>query len=201
MEILYYDNNVVKMLEEGMSIPEFKSYYDSDTSKGKSRFKERMDLLWHVYSKSSPYSDLSLSERIEIIDDKHLTRGRKWEDIIKDKKFNSCVSIYYKITRSREDIQFEKLMDDIDKYIEDISDIPLKKKVTIKHEYPDPEDKDKTLVRPIKVDVLNTDERLNSQNVLMKMYDFSDKLKERIRSQSSDKKGKRYHRIFDSTNY
>ena len=69
-EVLYFDNGVVKMSQEGLSLPGFRSLYDHDKNKGKPLFKRYVEAIWYVYSKDSPYYyGMSLQERIDIYEE------------------------------------------------------------------------------------------------------------------------------------
>lgn len=196
-EVLYMDGGIVKLTEEGLSLGSFSALYESDKNTGKPLFKRYIDAIWHVYSKSSPYYSLSFDMRVDEYDKKCLNKGDKlWVSCIGDKRFVACVQEYDKVTKTNEDRQYQRLIDDAQKYIEYLERIPLEKTVREKVEVENPETKEKEF-RFVEMKVPNFKERKEARNEIEEQYKFIDKIKERIAGQTVNK-NRKYVRIFDN---
>ena len=196
-EVLYMDGGIVKLTEEGLSLGSFSALYESDKNTGKPLFKRYIDAIWHVYSKSSPYYSLSFDMRVDEYDKKCLNKGDKlWVSCIGDKRFVACVQEYDKVTKKNEDRQYQRLIDDAQKYIEYLERIPLEKTVREKVEVENPETKEKEF-RFVEMKVPNFKERKEARNEIEEQYKFIDKIKERIAGQTVNK-NRKYVRIFDN---
>jgi hypothetical protein len=196
-EVLYMDGGIVKLTEEGLSLGSFSALYESDKNTGKPLFKRYIDAIWHVYSKSSPYYSLSFDMRVDEYDKKCLNKGDKlWVSCVSDKRFVACVQEYDKVTKTNEDRQYQRLIDDAQKYIEYLERIPLEKTVREKIEVENPETKEKEF-RFVEMKVPNFKERKEARNEIEEQYKFIDKIKERIAGQTV-KKNRKYVRIFDN---
>lgn len=196
-EILYMDGGIVKLTEEGLSLGSFSTLYESDKNTGKPLFKRYIDAIWHVYSKNSPYYSLSFDMRVEEYDRKCLNKGDKlWVSCVGDKRFVECCKEYDNITKTNEDRQYARLIDDAQKYIEYLERIPLEKTVREKIEVENPETKEKEY-RFIEMKVPNFKERKEARLEIEEQYKFIDKIKERIAGQTI-KKNRKYVRIFDN---
>ena len=193
-EILFIDRGVVKLTEEGFSMGSFSHLYDSDKNTGKPLFKKMCEALWYIHSKSSPYWNMSLSSRIKIYCE---NKGNNFsEKTLNDIRYIACEKDYIKVTQSREDIQYQKLMDDIDGFIERLGNVPMDKEVSMKFEVVNPLTDEKEY-RIEKVMVPNSEERLQANKHIKEMYNMRDYLSDRIAGQAV-KKENRYVRIFDN---
>ncbi len=194
-EILYMESGQVQMTEEGLAISSFRDLYESDKNKGKPLFKKYIDAIWTVYSKDAPnYYSTSELDRISHYNEKH--SGKKgWGSLVKDQRFNDCVKAYIEISKTRYDIQYEKLMDDIDREIEYLQNMPLE--ITVKQTV-EIENEDGSVDKVFKdVKIPNSEQRRKSHKAIKELFAMQDELKERIK-QENKTIIKKYVRIFDN---
>lgn len=193
-DILYIDSGVIKMVEEGLAIESFRELYEGDKNKGKPLFKKYIEAIWRVYSKDAPYYfSTSTQERISEYNRK-VSDKKGWGALVKDERFNKCVEDYVKHVKSRYDIQYEKLMDDIDAQIEFLQNIPMTKKGKRTTEVENEDGTKEKII--VEVDVPNTEERSNAYKSIRELYKTQDDLQERMKSEGK-KIIKKYVRIFD----
>jgi len=196
-EILYMESGQVQMTEEGLAFPSFRNLYESDKNRGKPLFKKYIDALWYVYSKDAPsYYSTSEIDRIAAYNARSITRGG-WNSLIRDERFLACANEYVKHIKTRYDIQYEKLMDDIDREIEFLQNIPLTTKVKQTVEI---EDENGEIVKTFRdVEVPNSDARKNAHKSISELFKVQDELKKRIKEENTTII-KKYVRIFDNPN-
>jgi hypothetical protein len=197
MEILFFDSGQVKITEEGLSVPSFRDLYEGDKNKGKPHFKRYIEYIWYLYSKDSPYYDYSFKERVAVIEERifHSTK-KSWDSILSSvARLRDCVDEYNSLTKSREDRQYEKYMDDMDSYIDRLTNLPSSKKVKIKVD--DKDEDGNVFVRDGYVEIENMDERSKARKEIKETYDMIDLIKERQRKKAGVTK-RRYLRIFDN---
>ena len=196
-EILYMESGQVQMTEEGLAFPSFRNLYDSDKNRGKPLLKKYIDALWYVYSKDAPnYYSTSEIDRIAAYNARSITRGG-WNSLIRDERFLACANDYVKHIKTRYDIQYEKLMDDIDREIEFLQNIPLTTKVKQTVEV---EDDNGEIVKTFRdVEVPNSDARKNAHKSISELFKVQDELKKRIKEENTTII-KKYVRIFDNPN-
>ena len=197
MEILFIDRGIVKITEEGMALPSFRVLFDEDKKAGKPVFKKRVEMLWYLYSKESPYFDMKVVERYDVYSSRIM--GCSVEDlkkILEHRSVKDCVKEYEEIIMTREDKQLTMILDDIDNYIEDLSNVPSKRKIKTKFEVEHPDSGDKT-IKEVIIDVMNTDEKLSVQKAIQEAYKLVDYIEDR-RKKKGVVKQRRYLRIFDN---
>lgn len=197
MEILFIDRGVVKVTEEGMALPSFRVLFDEDKKAGKPVFKKRVEMLWYLYSKDSPYFDMKVIERYDVYSSRIM--GGSVDDlkkILEHRSVKDCVKEYEEIIMTREDKQLTKILDDIDDYIQDLSNVPSKRRIKTKFEVEHPESGDKT-IKEVVIDVMNTDEKLSVQKAIQEAYKLVDYIEDR-RKKKGVVKQRRYLRIFDN---
>lgn len=198
MEVLFFENGKVQMTQEGLSMPSMKKAYDNDKNTGKPKFKIFIELLWYIHSKESTYCNIPLIDRISLVNDKHIPSGKSfksWEELLdKNNEMKDAVEDYIALIKTREDRQYDKLMDDIDNYIDELNNVPIRKKVKTKVDYED--ENGEKQVRDGVVEVFNIDERSSAQKAIKELYNLADYLKDRISKQGEVKK-RTYIRIFD----
>jgi hypothetical protein len=194
-EILYMDSGIVKMVEEGLAIDSFRELYEGDKNKGKPMFKKYIEALWRVYSKDAPYYfSTSVQERISEYNRK-VSDKKGWSSLVKDERFNKCVQDYIKHVKNRYDIQYEKLMDDIDTQIEYLQNIPMTRKGKRTTVVENEDGSKENII--VEVDIPNIDERTNAYKIVKELYKTQDDLQERMK-QEGKKIIKKYVRIFDN---
>jgi len=197
MDFIYFDKGVVKMTEEGLSIPCFKELYDRDKLKGKPSFKRYIEYIWYLYSKESPYENVSFVERLTLVEENIFRSSKCWVHICDDVPLvKECALEYENRIKSREDKQYDKLMEDIDAYIDELKVISVKKRIKIRVDYEDPETGEK-VYKDVFTEIHNTEERANARKEIKEAYNLADFLKDRISKHGGPKKRK-YLRIFDN---
>lgn len=197
MEILFIDKGIVKITEEGMALPSFRVLFDEDKKAGKPIFKNRIEMIWYLYSKESPYFDMKLVERHDVFASRIM--GGSVDDlrkILEYKNVRDCIREYEEIIMTREDKQLTKILDDIDDYISDLSNVPSKRRIKTKFEVEHPESGEKT-IKEVVIDVMNTDEKLSVQKAIQEAYKLVDYIEDR-RKKKGVIKQRRYIRLFDN---
>jgi len=195
-EILYIDGGIVKLTEEGLSLVSFSDLYKGDKNTGKPLFCHYIEAVWYMYSKSSPYYSLPFEVRVEEFDKKlEGSSKKKWVKLCEDSRFTACVKEYDSITKSHEDRQYQRLINDAERYIEYLERIPLEKEVKVKDKIKNPESGEEEM-RDVWIKVPNFKERKEARQEIEEQYKFIDRIKERLAGQNVVK-SRRYVRIFD----
>ena len=201
-DIFIFERGKAHIADDGMDIPEVKAFYDSDKKNGKPKFNAYMKALYYMYSKGSPYFNMSYEERIDRIEAHHIG-NRKWTNMISDPLFKSVVDIYILITTSKEERQFKKQMsivqEDIDLLIEKLQRIPTVRRETVWIDVKN--DSGATEKREVHIEMINTDERNRAIKALQQAYELQDYVKDKIKSYEvsvTTKKG--YTPLFDDPN-
>ena len=201
-DIFIFEKGNVSITDDGLDMPEIREFYDADKKNGKPRFKAYMKALYYMYSKGSPYYNMTINERISRIESHHIGI-RKWNTMIQEPAFKSIVDLYINITTTKEERQFKKQMDqiidDIDKQIEKLGRIPTVRKETVMI---DVKNDDGTIeVREVKIEMINNDERNRAIKALKEAFELQDYIKDKIKNYEigiSTKKG--YTPLFDDPN-
>jgi len=199
MDILKLEKGIVGISDDGMDIPEIRDFYASDKRPDKQKFKYYMKALYYIHSKQSPYYGMEYLDRIQIVENKHIGK-RKWRDMQKVAEFQSVIEVYKNIvedakTRKTKDI-LHKLNNDLSANIDELQNIPLRKKQKVRIPVPDPETGEE-IMRDVVVDVLNTKERLEAQEAIRKMLKFQDELEDRLKDSNRQTVVKDYVPLFN----
>ena len=199
-DILIYEDGKVGITYDGLDIPEVRAFYDADKKNGKPKFSAYMKALYYIYSKSSPYANMDFAERINRVEDRHVG-SRKWNNMLSDPLFRVVVDLYQDIIMTKEErqysIQYDRIFSDIDRTIEILQSVPVKKMAKVQVDYKDPESGD-IVKKFVDVEILNMTERLEAQNSLKKMFEFQDYIKERMKRKDIIVQKKKYLPLFDN---
>ena len=199
-DILIYEDGKVCISQDALEIPEVKAFYDSDKKTGKPKFNAYMRALYYLYSKVSPYANMDFVERVHRVEERHVG-VRKWSTMITDPLFKNVVELYQDIIMTKEErqysVQYDRILSDIDRTIEVLQTVPIKKKAKVQADYKDPGTGD-MVKQFVEVEILNMTERLEAQNSLKKMFEFQDYIKERMKRKDIIVQKKKYIPLFDN---
>lgn len=201
-DIFIFEKGKVNITDDGMDIPEVKAFYDSDKKNGRPKFNAYMKALYYMYSKGSPYFNMSYEERTARIEAHHIG-SRKWSNMSADALFQKVAEVYILITTSKEERQFKKQMaiiqEDIDLLIEKLQRIPTVRRETVSIDIKN--ENGTTEKREVHIEMINTDERNRAIKALQQAYELQDYVKDKIKSYEvsvATKKG--YTPLFDDPN-
>lgn len=201
-DIFVFERGKVNITDDGLDIPEIREFYDADKKHGKPKFSAYMKALYYMYSKGSPYYNMSVDDRIQRIENHHVGM-RKWSVMMKDEQFKNIVDLYIMITTTKEERQFKIQMDnilkDIDNQIEKLNRISTVRKETVMIDYK--KDDGTVEKREVYLEMINFDERNRAIKALKEAFDLQEYIKDKIKNHEIDvKTTKGYMPLFDDLN-
>ena len=201
-DIFVFERGKVNITDDGLDIPEIRTFYDADKKHGKPKFSAYMKALYYMYSKGSPYYNMSVDDRIQRIENYHVGM-RKWSVMMKDEQFKNIVDLYIMITTTKEERQFKIQMDnilrDIDNQIEKLNRISTVRKETVMIDYK--KDDGTVEKREVYLEMINFDERNRAIKALKEAFDLQEYIKDKIKNHEIDvKTTKGYMPLFDDLN-
>lgn len=201
-DIFVFERGKVNITDDGLDIPEIRTFYDADKKHGKPKFSAYMKALYYMYSKGSPYYNMSVDDRIQRIENNHVGM-RKWSVMMKDEQFKNIVDLYIMITTTKEERQFKIQMDnilrDIDNQIEKLNRISTVRKETVMIDYK--KDDGTVEKREVYLEMINFDERNRAIKALKEAFDLQEYIKDKIKNHEIDvKTTKGYMPLFDDLN-
>ena len=201
-DIFVFERGKVNITDDGLDIPEVREFYDADKKHGKPKFSAYMKALYYMYSKGSPYYNMSVDDRIQRIENHHVGM-RKWSVMMKDEQFKNIVDLYVMITTTKEERQFKIQMDnilrDIDNQIEKLNRISTVRKETVMIDYK--KDDGTVEKREVYLEMINFDERNRAIKALKEAFDLQEYIKDKIKNHEIDvKTTKGYMPLFDDLN-
>jgi len=169
-----------------MKVPEFRELYNKH---GKTVFGNFIIFLYYVYKTYSSQgnfdditymSELPLKERIDRVFENHIDRKYR-ELFIDEKEFIQATELYVKLQMPKLEQMYVNVKNDIDSYVENLSNVPFTKSVYITVETP----KDLVLQgyppsKRIKVEVENMDEKVKAIKMANELITYAKKMEEAV---------------------
>lgn len=197
-DYLYLEDGIVKVSEMAMQIPEFKEFRRYDTSTNKVFFNKAMAYIYYVYKvfgdEQSYLKNSPIQQRRQQAVRHHTGSYKNVSDFEGNQWVVSCIESYLKFSRTRSEIMFDTLKDDIDRYIDSVQKIPhtIKKTIKVPYKVLDEDDPDgvNTIVKmfDVEIDIANTKERLEALKQASDLNDYYNKLQLDV-NKDSKKKG------------
>lgn len=200
-DFIYLEDNQVKVSDMAMQIPEFKDFKRYDTSTNKVFFNCAMSYIFYVYkvfgdNKSYMYN-LSLPQRKSNTVKRHTGLYKNLSDFEDNKWVSKCVEAYLRYSRTRSEVLFDALKEDIDHYIDYVQNIPhyIHKKVKVPVKRLNEDNMIEEMMVDIEVEVANTRDRLEA---LKQAKDLDDLYKRSLADVMKDAKAKKTNsRMFE----
>lgn len=196
-DFLYLEDGIVKVSEMAMQIPEFKDFRRYDTSVNKVFFNKAMSYIYYVYKvfgteqsylKNSPIQQ----RRLQAV--RHHTGSYKKVSDFEDNEWvKKCIDSYLMFSRTRSEVMFDTLKDDIDRYIDSVQKIPhtIKKTIKVPYSVLDEDDPNgvKTIVKlfDVEIEIANTKERLEALKQASDLNDYYNKLQADVNKDAQKK--------------
>lgn len=193
-DFLYIEEGQVKVSDMAMQIPEFKDFKRYDTSTNKVFFSCAMSYIYYVYKvfgeERSYLFNLSLPQRKSNAVKRHTGAYREVSDFDGNKWVDLCVEAYLRFTRTRSEILFDALKDDIDRFTDYVQDIPhsIKKKVKTSVKVLGDDNLPEDRIIDVDIEIANTKERLEA---LKQAKDLDDLYKRSLADVLKDGKRKK----------
>lgn len=192
-EFLYTEDGVVKVSDMAMQMPEFKDFRRYDMSTNKVFFYSAMSYIFYVYQvfgdDRSYMFNMPLQQRKLKAVRHHTGTYKKLSDFEDNKWVKKCVEAYLLYSRTRSEVLFDALKEDIDRYIDYVQSIPhaIIKTVTVPVKVKEG-GKTTTEYREVEIEVANTKERLEA---LKQAKDLDDLYKRSLADVMKDAKIKK----------
>ena len=201
--ILYIDSvdGQVKITKEGKQIPSFLRLYEEDSSPGKKFFRSAIAFIFYVYAigeHGSPFQNIFFKNRCTIAArDKWVDKERDPEEYLENKLIIRVIDEFNEYSKSKLERFQEKLFDDMEKTIEELNKIQMKKKIFVEldinfgtDESPD--------IRKVKkqIEVDNSIEKMKIYKNIGEIYDLQKKYEQMIATEKITEGKKGY--IFDT---
>jgi len=193
-DFLYVENGQVKVSDMAMQIPEFKDFKRYDSSTNKVFFNCAMSYIFYVYkvfgeNRSYMYN-MSLPQRKAKAVKHHTGTYKNLSDFEDNKWVRACVEAYLLYSRTRSEVLFDALKNDIDRYIDYVQNIPhsFKKTVKVGVNVLNEDNKLEERLMDVEVEVANTKERLEA---LKQAKDLDDLYKRSLADVNKDAKLKK----------
>jgi hypothetical protein len=198
-DILSIKNNEVVIDDDQMLLPVWMDLYKSDTSRGKSAWKEWLTYIYFVYKKSGPYDFKLPTDRKRHVCVVHINRDSESYKHL-DKILAGAIDHYVKSQVDGPSDEFlRKLYEDMDKFIEYLNNIPwsYKKKISVLVNIPDPQNPGEMMKmeQDVIVDIPNDDQKLKALIAVDKLLSLEEKFKEQRIEERRDTSA----RLFDKS--
>lgn len=193
-DFLYIEDGQVKVSDMAMQIPEFKDFRRYDTSTNKVFFYSTMSYIYYVYKvfgqEKSYLFNLSLPQRKSNCVKRHTGSYKKVSDFDGNKWVDLCVEAYLRYTRTRSEILFDALKDDIDRFTDYVQSIPhsIKKIVKTSIKVLGDDNLPEERIIDVEIEIANTKERLDA---LKQAKDLDDLYKRSLADVLKDGKRKK----------
>lgn len=127
-DILYYENNEVKLIDVAFQWKSFTDLYKADNTKTKKLYKAQLRYLYYIYTKSSPFSNrYTPKERETLFFSEVETDVKKTR--IKSFELSECVVMIRRHGMLRSEAQLERVLEDFDKLLNHLNAIPWEREV------------------------------------------------------------------------
>lgn len=197
-DYLYLEDGVVKVSDMAMQIPEFKDFRRYDTSTNKVFFHKAMSYIYYVYKifgdERSYLKNSPLQQRRQQAVKHHTGTYKNVSDFEDNEWVRKCIESYLGFSRTRTEIMFDALKDDIDHYISYVQTIPhsIKKTIKVPVKVLDEDDPDsgRTVIKmyDIEIDVANTKERIEALKQASDLNDYYNKLQTDVNKDAKKKR-------------
>lgn len=201
-DFLYIEDGKVKVSDIAMQIPEFKDFRRYDTSTNKVFFGYAMNYIFYVYkvfgeSRSYLYN-LSLPQRQANTVERHTGRWKSISDFEGNDWVRKCIDAYLRYSRTRVEVLFDALKEDIDMFTLYVQEIPhsIKKMVNTRVKHKDGSGSVVERIQDVEIEIANTKERLEA---LKQAKDLDELYKKTLADVLRDQKLKKTNsRMFES---
>lgn len=201
-DFLYLENGVVKVTEMAMSIPEFKDFKRYDTSLNKVFFHKAMAYIYYVYKvfgdEKSYLQNLPIQKRKQQAVKYHTGTYKNVSDFDENEWVLKCIDSYLAFSRTPNELMFDTLKEDLDKFVMSVQKIPHTIKKVIKVPYLVLDENDSTgetkIVKQydVEIEISNTKERLEALKQASDLNDYFIKLQANVKKDAISKKSKMY---------
>lgn len=201
-DFLYLENGVVKVTDMAMTIPEFKDFKRYDTSLNKVFFNKAMAYIYYVYKvfgeEKSYLKNLPLQKRKQQAVLYHTGTYKNVSDFDNNEWVAKCVDSYLAYSRTSNELMFDTLKEDLDRFVISVQKIPHTIKKTIKVPYLVLDENDSTgetkIVKQydVEIEISNTKERLEALKQASDLNDYFAKLESSVKKDAIAKKSKMY---------
>ena len=201
-DFLYLENGVVKVTDMAMTIPEFKDFKRYDTSLNKVYFHKAMAYIYYVYKvfgeEKSYLKNLPLQKRKQQAVLYHTGTYKNVSDFDNNEWVVKCVDSYLAYSRTANELMFDTLKEDLDRFVMSVQNIPHTIKKVIKVPYLVLDENDSTgetkIVKQydVEIEISNTKERLEALKQASDLNDYFAKLESSVKKDAIAKKSKMY---------
>lgn len=193
-DFLYIEDNKVMVSDIAMQIPEFKDFKRYDNSTNKVYFYSAMSYIFYVYKvfgeNRSYLYNLSLPQRKMQAVQRHTGSYKEVTDFDGNKWVDKCIDAYMRYSRTRSEVLFDALKEDIDKFMEYVYNIPhtIKQHRTTRVKQLDGKGDSIERVMDVEIEIANTKERIEA---LKQAKDLNDLYKSILNDVMKDHKIKK----------
>ena len=201
-DFLYLENGVVKVTDMAMTIPEFKDFKRYDSSLNKVFFNKAMAYIYYVYKvfgeEKSYLKNLPLQKRKQQAVLYHTGTYKNVSDFDNNEWVVKCVDSYLAYSRTANELMFDTLKEDLDRFVMSVQKIPHTIKKVIKVPYLVLDENDRTgetkIVKQydVEIEISNTKERLEALKQASDLNDYFAKLESSVKKDAIAKKSKMY---------
>lgn len=201
-DFLYLENGVVKVTDMAMTIPEFKDFKRYDTSLNKVYFHKAMAYIYYVYKvfgeEKSYLKNLPLQKRKQQAVLYHTGTYKNVSDFDNNEWVAKCIDSYLAYSRTANELMFDTLKEDLDRFVMSVQKIPHTIKKVIKVPYLVLDENDSTgetkIVKQydVEIEISNTKERLEALKQASDLNDYFAKLESSVKKDAIAKKSKMY---------
>lgn len=122
----------VTVLPEAMTLPEVRTLWDEDKTRGKQYFHMYMTYIFFVYRVDGIYKNMYLTTRKRAACINQLQKKEDyWQEIEEKPTVKAMIKWYNDHSKTKEEQLLDALDEDIDKYIEYLKNIPYTRSVRV----------------------------------------------------------------------
>jgi hypothetical protein len=166
-DFIYLDSGEIKVSESAMMIPEFKDLKRYDRSTNKVWFDAVMSYIYFVYKifgeNVSYLSNTPIHQRKVQAVKNHTGKYNELSLFENDERVQAAINAYLRFSRTRSEMLFDALKEDIDRFTDYVQSIPsfIKKNISVPVKE---HDGDTTIERmhTIEIEIANTKERIEA---------------------------------------
>lgn len=201
MSFLKFEDDRVKVTEQGMTLPPVRDLWSVDKTGGHKFFNSAITYIYHMYHKGNAFENLPLDiarKRVCGI----YCNGVNPDKFEKNKRVKAIIELYIELSYSIvERSYYFNIKKDIEDLHKRLDAIPFEKEAKVETTVMIPVSKDSDEMVAHKVDakimIDNSKEKMNVLNMVVKLYDLESLLKGKVEQEKKRKKKKSGRALFD----
>ena len=201
-DFLYLEDDVVRINEQAMTLPETKAIWGMDKRRHKKYFQKIITYTYYMYHRDSIYRNLDISDRRKKIMSTYFPDSRKHDEIESDYRVQAFINIYNELSKTQKERIRDSMIKDLEQMADHLSKIEFQKKIdethTIMVKCPEKGEEIPVDVKVKKI-IDNSQEKLKAMKLIEETMDREEAIKKKIEKERlmEGLQGQTNRRMFD----